>query len=251
MKTINNPAIIIRHLNYAEADRIVTFFTRDHGLLKGFARGARKSRKRFGTALEPFSEAVLYWTEPSKGDLASLKEAELVDLHLGLRGDLAAVSLAAYGCELIQGLMGEGQAHPEAFDLLQAFLNHLNQNTSSWEARLLFTLRLLVLAGYSPHFLHCSNCGETFREETVSFEANLGGSLCPRCIPTQKVLTVSLLTLGSLARSLQTPFILFEGFRFSSQTVREAHAILQQVLAQHLITPLKSLPLLDQNMPPK
>jgi DNA repair protein RecO (recombination protein O) len=249
MKILKNPAIIIRHLNYAEADRIVTFFTREYGLLKGFARGARKSRKRFGTALEPFSEVVLYWTEPASGSLASLKEAELVDLHLGLREDLASVSLAAFSCELVEGLIGEGQAHPQTFDLLKAFLDHLSHNPPSWEARLLLELRLLVLAGYSPHLLHCSKCGKTFREEVIYFETSQGGSLCPQCIPDREVLSVSLLTLGSLARSLRTPLTLFEGFRFSPRTVREAHAILQQVLSQHLISPLKSLPLLDQSMP--
>jgi len=249
MKIQKNPAIVIRYLDYAEADRIVTFFTRDHGLLKGFARGARKSRKRFGTALEPFSETDIYWTESAGGSLATLKEAELLDLHLGLRENLAALSLAAYGCELVEGLLGEGQAHPEAFELLRAFLGHLNKNQSSWEARLLFELRLLALAGYSPHFLHCSKCGKTFREDVVFFEAELGGSLCHQCLPGRKVLSISHLSLGSLARSLQTPLTLFEGFRFSPQTTREAHAMLDQVMSLHLLKPLKSLSLLDQNMP--
>ncbi len=249
MKTLKNPAIIIRHLNYADADRIVTFLTREFGILKGFARGARKSRKRFGTALEPFSEVVLYWTEPAGGSLAALKEAELVNLHLGLREDLALVSLAAYGCELVEGLIGEGQAQPQVFDLLKAFLDHLSHNPPSWETRLLLELRLLALAGYSPHLLHCSKCGKTFREEVIYFETSQGGGLCLQCIPSREVLSVSLLTLGSLARSLQTPATLFEGFRFSPRTVREAHTVLQQVLFHHLISPLKSLSLLDQSMP--
>jgi len=249
MKILRNPAIVIRHLNYAEADRIVSFFTRDHGLLKGFARGARKSRRRFGAALEPFSETEIYWTESAVNGLATLKEAEPLELHLGLRQNLDSLSLAAYGCELVEGLLGEGQAHPEAFDLLRAFLGYLNRTQSSWEARLLFELRLLTLAGYSPHFLHCSKCGKTLREEAVFFEADLGGSLCSHCLPGRKVLSVSLLTLGSLARSLQTPLILFEGFRFSPQTTWEAHAIVDKVLSLHLLKPLKSLSLLDRSMP--
>ncbi len=249
MRILNNPAIIIRHLNYGEADRIVTFFTRDHGLLKGFARGARKSRKRFGAALEPFSEARLYWTEPTGDGLAALKEAELTDLHLGLRQDLDIISLASYACELVEGLIGEGHPHPEAFDLLKALLDHLNHNEPTWEARLLFEIRLITLAGYAPHFLHCSKCGITFSDREIFFEAELGGSLCPQCLPGRKVLSVSLLTLGSLARSLQTPLTLFEGFRFSSQTTREAHAILEQILSLHLLHPLKSLSLLDRSMP--
>ena len=53
MKPEVSSAIILHHTDYGEADRIVTFLTPDHGRLKGFARAARKSRKRFGAALEP------------------------------------------------------------------------------------------------------------------------------------------------------------------------------------------------------
>jgi DNA repair protein RecO (recombination protein O) len=249
MKILDNPAIIIRHLNYGEADRIVTFFTRDHGLLKGFARGARKSRKRFGAALETFSEVHIYWTEKTGNSLPALKETDLVDLHLGLRQDLAALSLAAYGCELVEGLLGEAQSHPEVFNLLRALLNHLNHHAPGWEARLLFELRLVALAGYAPHFLHCAKCGQNFQGTNVYFSAEHGGSLCPRCLNNRKALAVSLLTLGSLARSLQTPLTLFEGFRFSTQTTREAHAMVEQIMGIHLPQAPKALSLLDRSMP--
>src|SRR5512145_3036254 len=101
-------AIILRHLDYGEADRIVTFLTPEHGRLKGFARGARKSRKRFGAALEPFAQVRLHWSAPRSGDLVSLREAELLDLRPGLRQDLAAIGMAGYGCELTDELLGEG-----------------------------------------------------------------------------------------------------------------------------------------------
>src|SRR5512145_2254571 len=116
-------AIILRHLDYGEADRIVTFLTPGHGLLKGFARSARKSRKRFGASLEPFAQVRLHWSSPCSGDLLSLREAELIDLRAGLRLELTAIALAGYGCELLETLMGEGHGHGEAFALLAAYLD--------------------------------------------------------------------------------------------------------------------------------
>ena len=76
-------AIILRHIDYGEADRIVTALTPDHGRLKGFARGARHSRKRFGAALEPFAEVRLHWSARPGGELVSVREAELVSHSYG------------------------------------------------------------------------------------------------------------------------------------------------------------------------
>ena len=108
-------AIILHHTDYGEADRIVTFLTPDHGRLKGFARAARKSRKRFGAALEPFAEVQLHWVARSSGDLISLRDAELVSLHTGLRRDLETLMLAGYGCELTEALFDESGTGVEVF----------------------------------------------------------------------------------------------------------------------------------------
>ena len=89
-----SPAIVLRHVDYAEADRIVTVLTPDHGRLKGFARAARNSRRRFGASLEPFAEILLHWTARPGSELVSVREAELVNLHAGLRRDLETLALA-------------------------------------------------------------------------------------------------------------------------------------------------------------
>ncbi len=64
-----SPAIILHHTDYGEADHLVIFLTPELGRLKGFARAARKSRKRFGAALEPCAEVLLHWTARGSGDL--------------------------------------------------------------------------------------------------------------------------------------------------------------------------------------
>jgi len=239
-------AIILHHLDYGEADRIVTFLTPDHGLLKGFARSARKSRRRFGASLEPFAQVRLHWSSPRSGDLLSLREAELIDLRTGLRQDLTGISLAGYGCELLEMLLGEGHGHGEAFALLAAYLDHLAGGGARPEARLLFELRLLHLAGYVPHLLHCSLCGETLRAAQAAFAVEHGGSLCLACAGGTPARQVALGTLGTLARVLQTPPTLFAGFRLSPQTLAEGGAILAAALRPHLARPLRSLPFLER-----
>jgi len=137
MDICRSEAVVLRHLDYGEAHRIVTFFSREYGLVRGFARQARKSRRRFGAALEPFARVTLHWQNRRNGDLVSLQEAELLDLRGGLRHDIETLALAAYGCELVEGLLGERQPQPEVYGLLDAFLDHLSGRGGSPTARLL------------------------------------------------------------------------------------------------------------------
>jgi DNA repair protein RecO (recombination protein O) len=246
MQQQNSEAIILHHLDYKDADRIITCFSLEQGLLKGFARNARKSRKRFGTALEPFSQVRLHWTDKAGSDMVSLQEAELIDLRSGLRKDIGALALASYGCELVEGLLGEKQVQPDVFHLLQAFLDHLNKNGLSLEARLLFELRLLALVGYAPHFLHCAACNIALEGEQAAFSAKAGGCLCLDCAPPSVPLKVSVMTFGTLGRSLQSPLTLFEGFRFSERTLAEGGKVLADALRQHLSRPPKSLSFMEQ-----
>jgi DNA repair protein RecO (recombination protein O) len=238
-------AIILRHLDYGEADRIVTFYTAEHGRQKGFARGARNSRKRFGPALEPFAAVRLFWSTPRRGDLLALREADLLDLRMGLRADLLALALAAYGCELVEELFGEGHAYPQVFALLRAYLDHLAAGGGSAESRLLFELRILKMSGYVPHLLHCSLCMETLTGAEALFAISHGGSLCPSCAPAA-AMRIAVPTLGSLARVLLTPSTLFAGFRLSPRTLAEGRALLNEALREHLQRPLRSLPFLEQ-----
>jgi DNA repair protein RecO (recombination protein O) len=243
MNLVTGPAIILRCLDYGEADRIVTFLSRGQGLLKGFARSARRSRKRFGAALEPLTETVLTWSEPLRGTLLSLQEAEGGKLHLELRRDLEVIALASYGCELAAGLCPEGQPCPEIFDLVRAFLDHLDTRPAAPETRLLLELRLLCLSGYAPHLTECCRCGAPLSAETVPCDIP-GGALCALCGRDGSSVSLSLPTLGTLARSLQTPPTLFSGFRFSPRTLRETRTLVSLLLRHHLHSLPKSLSLL-------
>lgn len=251
MKPQVSPAIILHHSDYGEADRIVTLLTPDHGRLKGFARAARKSRKRFGAALEPFAEVQLHWVSRSSGDLVSLREAELVKLRAGLRRNLETLTLAGYGCELTEALFDESGIGVEVFQLLQAFLDHLDSTGFSVEARLLMEIRMLSLAGYVPHLQHCAACFGALPDGPVSFLAAADGSLCPACDGGRATLRVDRLTLGSFGRILQTPLTRFADIRLSPRSRREGLALLGDALRCHLHRPLKSLAFLNRISPPE
>lgn len=243
--SVQSEALILRHADYGEADRIVTFLTPQQGLLKGFAHSARKSRRRFGAALEPFARVRLIWTPPRTGDLVGLVDSELVDLRVGLREDLAALAMASYGCELAEELLGHSQEHQRAYALLNAFLDRLCRAGAEAQTRLLFELRAVVLAGYVPHLLHCSECGGGFGGLPVFFDPQAGGSLCSGCAGAGRAQAVDVLTLGSLSRLLRAPVEVFDGFRLGVATLAEASSMMREVIRLHLHRPLRSLGFLE------
>lgn len=238
-------ALILRHVNYAEADRIVSLLTAEFGLHKGFARSARNSRKRFGSALEPFSQVIVHW-QVGRGQFWSLRETELLNSRSGLRADLHRLALASYAVELVESLVEEEQPHQQIYELICAFLDFLEQGGDTQSARLLFELRLVYLLGYIPHLLHCSECLKIFADEPVRFDSSRGGSLCLTCAAGGG-LEVGLGTIGSLARTLNVTHRQFSGFRFGQQTLFEGGQMLAQVLAAVLPRELKSLKFLQSS----
>ncbi len=241
MKLMTSPAIVLHHTDYGEADRIVTLLTPGHGRIRGFARNARKSRKRFGASLEMFAEVVLHWSERPGSELASLRESELIRLRAGLRRDLATLALAGYGCELTGALFDETVGAAATYTLLNSFLDHLDTRGFSCEARLLLEIRLLSQAGYVPHLQHCALCNAALPAGPVGFSARRGGSLCATCDGRRARLHVDRMTLGTLGRILQTPVDLFDGFRLSPLSRSEGLAVAADALLCHLPGPLKSL----------
>lgn len=224
--------VVLRYVNYADADRIVSVFTAAWGIKKGFARSARNSRKRFGPALEPFTQALFHWRQ-GRGDLWTLQEADLINPRSGLRSDLDRLALAAYGVELVELLAAEVEDHQRIYELLCGYLDFLNRGGDCAVARLLFELRLVYLLGYIPHLLHCSECLKIFDNEPVRFDSRRGGSLCRACAGAND-LEVSLGSIGSLARSLRVSHQQFDGFKLGSTTIRDARMLLSQVLHQIL-----------------
>jgi len=71
-------SIVLKSYNLAEADRIVVFFTRSFGVIRGVAKGARRTRSKFGSSLEPFSEISLEYFQKDDRELVSVQRADLV-----------------------------------------------------------------------------------------------------------------------------------------------------------------------------
>jgi DNA repair protein RecO (recombination protein O) len=182
MTTQASTSIIMRIREIKESDLLVIFFARDKGLLRGVAKGARRSFKRFVNCFETFSLVNLEY-EPGKGDAPCfLHSGKLQHAFQGLRADFTVLSRASYMVELTELLFPQGVSEPRVFDLLRDSLEALSEGKCSSRIPFAFELRALALAGYRINLEKCCRCGRTYKGEGLAvFIPEKGAVACLKC----------------------------------------------------------------------
>ena len=173
-------AVVLRHSDFGEADRLLTLYTREHGKVRAIVKGARKIASRKAGHLEPFTRVKL---QLAKGrDLLIVTQAETIDAYPSLREDLTLTGYAAYVLELLDRFVpDEETALPSLFRLLTETLSRLATDSIPWLTIRSYEMRLLDLLGFRPRLFECANCETEILAEDQFFSAALGGAICPRC----------------------------------------------------------------------
>jgi len=193
-------AVVLRHADWGEADRLLTLYTREQGLVRAVAKGARKINSRKAGHLQPFTQVTL---QLSKGrDLLIVTQAETVNAFLPLHDNLTKTSQAAYIIELLYRFSREEEGgNPTLFKLLTDTLERIQNEESAWLPIRYFEMRFLDAVGFRPQLFECANCGREIQAEDQFFSATAGGVICPRCglgLPTRSVAKISLEALKYL-----------------------------------------------------
>ena len=178
--TLRTEAIVLRSIRYGEADRILHLYTPEHGRLGAIAKGARRTRSRFGARLEPFFHLRMLLYE-GRSDLRTVTSADTLEAHGPLRERAASLDAAARACDAVARLFESGDPSPPVFHLLANELRLLDagERHAGPAAQLAFRLKLLVAGGFTPHLSTCASCGET--EHLVGFSGAAGGVVCSAC----------------------------------------------------------------------
>jgi DNA repair protein RecO (recombination protein O) len=179
--SLNTEAIVLRSIRYGEADRVLHLYTPGYGRLSAIAKGARRTRSRFGARLEPFFHIRMILHESRSSDLHTVTSADTVAAHPSLRVHEATLDAAARACDAVARLFETPDPHPEVFRLLANELALLDLDVA--QARpangLAFRLKLLLAAGIMPQLGSCTGCGES--EHLRAFSAAAGGVVCSSC----------------------------------------------------------------------
>ena len=248
----SSPAIVLRSWAYGESDKIVSFLTRDFGKIRGIAKGAKRSRKRFLNVLEPFTLVQLRFHQRSNSPLAFVHACDWVYLFREITRTLDKIAHASYLVEITDELTRDGDDSLSLFHHLRDGLRFLERNEASTEYLTAFELTLLRLAGYQPSLEHCQRCGAG----TASVHGNGGGRwgfspqdggvLCRDCCGFRReAVPLSPEALDILTHFQRQGWVDGETRAFSRPALREARAVIPLFIQYQISKKLKSAAFLE------
>ena len=176
-------SIILKTYPLGEADRIVSFFSRDHGKLRGVANGARRMKNRFGASLEPLAHSRIHFQEQENRDLVRIQSADLLDSPMKLFQDYDCAVCAARLIQLVDRFLPEHEPQDAVFRLVRVTVRALEQGCPIEFAACYFEVWMLRLAGVFPKseaiagIRICRPLGVTTRPPVVSAISDIQSSL--------------------------------------------------------------------------
>lgn len=245
MPLFTTQAIVIRSFNYGESDKILTFFTRDFGKLKGIAKGARRSKKRFQNVLGLFSHLRLIFFDREGMGLVRVESADLLHPFPNIREDLKKIYYGNYYLELVDEMAGEREANSGAFDLLLSFLKALDTIPPEEDQVRMFEIRMLSLFGYRPQMTRCGLCRrdwEELKDAATFFSLEKGTLICGLCSKSEeKLFPLSLGTARLIDQIAQVEPDKLGRLRFTAQALSESRRLLPAFITHQLGKELKTL----------
>ena len=182
MAALTSEAVILRTWPVHEADLIVSFFTRDFGKVRGVAKAALKSRKRFGGALDPMTQARAWFVEHPRQELTRLDQLEIIRSPLSLPVDQARLAVLSFFAEVLEEALPEHDPQETVFRLLVSVLEHTtavqSETIQPWMPLTYFSLWMTRLMGLLPDIARCTVCGEPLHPGEVSFNPHADGLFC-------------------------------------------------------------------------
>jgi len=177
--------VLLRSVDFGEADRVVTLLTERFGRIAVMARGARKSQRRFGASLEPFAviEAAVAL---GSGEVSRLAEARVIRAFPRLLGNLEAMREAGRALELVRRVAPQREGEPRLVACAEQLFEELDGAVASGGSiRGAFArcgLRALAVVGLAPRLDVCVGCGRSPEPgQAALFDAGRGSIVCRSC----------------------------------------------------------------------
>lgn len=236
--------VVLKTKDYGESHQIVTIFSEFQGKLAVMARGAKKTKSRFGAVTEPFTHAEFICFFGS--GIPNLSQADLIHSYHIVRSDLLLTAYGSYWLELVDKLMEEKEANPPLYRMLISALNKLEKGTDPDILTRVMELRMMRIAGIAPVLNGCAHCGNK-ESRPVRFSIRRGGFLCREC-ETQDLEAFSLTpaVIHLLPLLDQVPIDRLGKVSVKPDTKALLEQINRQFIHEHLSIDFKSAQVLNQ-----
>lgn len=179
-------AVVVGRFDLGESDLLVTFFTRQYGLLRGVAKRARRMTSRFGGALEIFTSGELIFFDGGRRELVQVDHFDIARPFARLREDLERLGHAAWITECVSRLTAERDPNPAVYGLLVRALAAIDQDVPPRRVAVVFGVRCIDALGHRLRLDACVGCRRPLLRPATSLAIDLegGGVVCDACAGT-------------------------------------------------------------------
>jgi DNA repair protein RecO (recombination protein O) len=254
-------AIVLKHSDFGEADRVVTLFTPYRGKIRAVAKGMRRPISKKAGHLELLCYSRLQIAQGRNLDI--ITQAQSIESFMQLRNQLWHMTCGFYLAELVDRFIEDDAQHLDVYNLLLQTLRTLESHAREVQQRGIqgiadgtpnydrtqlllryFEIYLLSFIGYEPVLRTCAHCEAELQPRENGFNPSLGGALCPNCSHLwSQALSMNALKILRLLQ--RTEWSLVPHFRFDGLLHAEVKAATHSLLRFHLERDLKSWSFLE------
>jgi len=228
-------AIVIKSYSLSEADRIVVFFTREFGLVRGVAKGAKRLQSRFGSMLEPFSTVSLEYFQKEERELVSIQSIDLLQSRFAIASDPDFLDTYSYIGDLLTDFSFPHDADEKLYRMLSACLSAAETERGLKSVQLYFELWLLRLSGFLPDWSSCEVCSrptDPSEEYLLVPGFHLQCPTCKRGYVIGTISSVDMQTFKAVQRLSPADFIHFSST--NRESVLVISSVMKRLIAQAL-----------------
>jgi DNA repair protein RecO (recombination protein O) len=175
-------AIVLQSYALGEADRLVSFLSRAMGRMRGVARGARRTKSRFGSTLEPMSHIRIWWFERETRELVRINQCEMIESFLDAFRDYASSIALAIFTEVTEAVLPERESSDANFRLLLLCAQAVKRTSKTELPLAYFALWTVKLGGWLPPLGSCMRCGTVLPDDAPAYFSTSGSAIvCAKC----------------------------------------------------------------------
>lgn len=245
MATFVDEGVVLRRVDYGEADRILTVLTREHGKIGVIARAVRRPASRMASHTDLFARSAMQLAR-GRGELAVLVQAQRVGSPPA-GGDPHRAACAALCAELADRVLEGGHPlEPGIYELVATALDDCADPARDPRAAMAwFARRMIDRLGYAPELRRCAGCGGELPEAPARFSAAGGGLLCDACGDGDPAAVVCPVRAIKVLRVMETGDAgLYGHLRLDAATLEVLETVVERELEQHVDRRLRSLEVL-------
>ncbi|MGN0017584.1 MAG: DNA repair protein RecO [Candidatus Gastranaerophilaceae bacterium] len=183
MNNVVVDAINLKSYNLSESDKIVVMYSKEHGLMRGVAKGVKKTKSSLGARMDSLMANKIMLYKGKKMD--TICQAETLNSFQKTRQDLDKLVYSSYISEIIS-IFGveEDPSSKEVYELFYKALDRIANSTSKKDVMLAvikFQLKIMLVAGFGLELDSCLCCREQILDEDMYFSIQMGGVVCKEC----------------------------------------------------------------------